>query len=101
MLMNDMGDDSREQQQTRIWRSAATLAGFLSFMVTISSALAAALPGLYVAMRVLSGPLAVVAATGIWQAVRSYRNRSGKHLALAFACALGSLAVLVALRSMA
>ncbi|NUR04471.1 MAG: hypothetical protein HOY79_50595 [Streptomyces sp.] len=101
MLMNDMGDDSRERRQTRIWRSAAMLAGYLSVMMTISAALAAALPGLDIVMRVLSGPLAVVAATGIRQAVRSYRNRSGKHLALAFACALGSFAVLVALSSMA
>ncbi|MFF4805663.1 hypothetical protein ACFY1U_46060 [Streptomyces sp. NPDC001351] len=70
-------------------------------MATISAALAAALPDLNVAIRVLSGPLAVVAATGFWQALRSDRSRSGKHLALSFACALGSFAVLVALRSMA
>ncbi|MGW1751510.1 hypothetical protein ACWCRD_39095 [Streptomyces sp. NPDC002092] len=71
MLMNGMGDESRAQRQTRIWRSAA------------------------------GGPLAVVAATGIWQALRSYRSRSGKHLALSFACALGICAVLVTLGSMA
>ena len=101
MLMNDMGDDSREQQQTRIWRNAAWLAGFLSIMMTINVALTTVLPSVSVAMRVVSGVLAVVCAAGTWQAVCSYRSRSVKHLALAFACSLGSLAVLLALRSMA
>jgi len=101
MLMNDMGDDSREQQRTRIWRNAATLAGTLSIMMTISVALTTVLPGISIATRVVSGVLAVVGAAGTWQAVRSYRSRSVRYLALSFACSLGSLAVLVALRSMA
>ncbi|WP_030945053.1 hypothetical protein [Streptomyces sp. NRRL S-646] len=101
MLMNDMGDDSRARQQTRIWRNAATLAGFLSFMMAINVALTTVLPGVSIAMRVVSGVLAVVSAAGTWQAVRSYRSRSSKYLVLSFACSLGSLAVLLALRSMA
>ena len=101
MLMIAMGDDSREQQRTRIWRNAMTLAGIVSIMMTINVALTTVLPGISIAMRVVSGVLAVVGAAGTWQAVRSYRSRSVRCLAFSFACSLGSLAVLVALRSMA
>ena len=62
MLMNDMGDDGREQQQTRIWRNAASLAGFLSITMTINVALTTVLPGISIAMRAVSGVLAVVCA---------------------------------------
>lgn len=101
MLMNDMGDDSQEQQQIRIWRSAAMLAGLLSIMVTVSAALAAVLPGLPMVTRVMSGVAAVVSAVGVWQAGRSHRRRSVKHFALALTCALGSIAAMAASRSTA
>ncbi|MFE9441506.1 hypothetical protein ACFYO2_21405 [Streptomyces sp. NPDC006602] len=101
MLMNDMGDNSRERLASRIWWNAAMLVGTLSAMVALGSAAAATIPGVGVAMRVASGALAVVGAVGVWAAVRVHRSRSGKLLALALACALGSMAALLALRSAA
>lgn len=77
------------------------LVGTLSAMVALGGAAAAAIPGVDVAMRVVSGALAVVGAAGLWAAVRVHRSRSGKLLALALACALGSIAALVAVRSVA
>lgn len=76
-------------------------AGILSAMVALGSVAAAVMPGVDVAMRVMTGVLAVVGATGVWATVRSYRSRSGKLLALALTCALGSTAALVVLRSVA
>ncbi|MHA5054096.1 hypothetical protein [Streptomyces sp. SD15] len=99
MLMHDMGDGSRERLSTRIWWNAAMLAGTLSAMVALGGIAATVLPGSDVAVRVATGALAVVGATGVWAAVRSYRSRSGKLLALALTCALGSTAALVVLRS--
>ncbi|WP_329532117.1 hypothetical protein OG568_16415 [Streptomyces sp. NBC_01450] len=101
MLMNDMGDGSRERLSSRTWWNAAMFAGILSAMVALGSVAAAVMPGVDVAMRVVTGVLAVVGATGVWAAVRSYRSRSGKLLALALTCALGSTAALVVLRSVA
>ena len=98
MLMNDMGDDSLERQRTRIWRNAATLAGLLSAMAAMSGVAAAVLPGLHVALRVLSGAPAAAGAVGVWAAVRGYRGRTGMHLVLAFACALASTVTLAVLR---
>ncbi|GAA2519155.1 hypothetical protein [Streptomyces longisporus] len=99
MLMNDMGDDSRERLEARVRRNAAALAGILGTMTAVvSTVLTTVLPGVPVVMRVVSGVLAVVSGAGIWQAIRGYRSRGGKHLALAYACALGSIAVLTALQ---
>lgn len=99
--MNDMGDNSGERLASRIWWNAAMFVGTLSAMVALGGAAAAAIPGVDVAMRVVSGALAVVGAAGLWAAVRVHRSRSGKLLALALACALGSIAALVAVRSVA
>ncbi|MCX5093300.1 hypothetical protein OOK36_31315 [Streptomyces sp. NBC_00365] len=101
MLMNDMGDGSRERLSSRTWWNAAMFAGILSAMVALGSVAAAFMPGVDVAMRAVTGVLAGVGATGVWAAVRSYRSRSGKLLALALTCALGSTATLVILRSAA
>ncbi|WP_196217802.1 hypothetical protein [Streptomyces blattellae] len=101
MLMNDMGDGSRERLSSRTWWNAAMFAGILSAMVALGGVAATVLPGSDIAMRVVSAALAVVGATGAWAALRSYRNRGGKLLALALTCALGSTAALVALRSVA
>jgi hypothetical protein len=76
-------------------------AGILSAMVALGGVAATVLPGVDVAMLVVSGALAVVGVTGVWAAVRSYRSRSGKLLALALTCALGSSAALVVHRIMA
>ncbi|MBT2421263.1 hypothetical protein J7F01_33875 [Streptomyces sp. ISL-22] len=99
--MGDLGDSSRERLTSRTWWNAAMLAGILSTMVALGGAAATVLPGFDVAMRVVSGALAVIGTTGVWAAVRAYGSRSGKLLVLALACALGSSAALVALRSMA
>jgi hypothetical protein len=101
MLMNDMDDNSRERLTSRTWWNAAMFAGILSAMVALGGVAATVLPGFDVAMRVVNGALAVVGATGVWAAVRGYRSRSGKLLALALTCALGSSAALVVLRSVA
>ncbi|OAH14354.1 hypothetical protein [Streptomyces jeddahensis] len=101
MLMNDMGDSSRERLSSRTWWNAAMFAGILSAMVALGGLAAATMPGFDVAMRLVNGALAVVGATGIWAAVRGYRSRSGKLLALALSCALGSSVALVVLRSVA
>ncbi|WP_210592876.1 hypothetical protein [Streptomyces sp. GESEQ-35] len=101
MLMNDMGDGSRERLSSRTWWNAAMFAGILSAMVALGGIAATVLPGADVAMRVVTGVLAVVGATGVWAALRSYRSRSAKLLALALACALGSTVALVVLRSVA
>lgn len=101
MLMNDMGDGSRERLASRTWWNTAMFAGILSAMVALGGVAATVLPGSAVAMRAVSGALAVVGAVGVWAAVRGYRGRSGKVLALALTCALGSSAALVVIRSMA
>lgn len=77
------------------------LAGLLSTMVALGGLAATFLPGFGVAMRVVSGALAIVGAIGVWAAGRGYRSRSGKLLVLALTCALGSSAALVVLRSVA
>lgn len=99
MLMNDMGDGGRERLTSRTWWNAAMFAGILSAMVALGGAAATVLPNSSLATRVVSGVLAVVGAIGVWAAVRGYRSHSGKLLALALTCALGSGAVLVVLRS--
>ncbi|MFF3820046.1 hypothetical protein ACFYYD_26220 [Streptomyces bluensis] len=101
MLMNDMGDSSRERLTSRTWWYAAMFAGMLSVMVLLGGVAATVLPGFDPAMRVVNGVLAIVGATGAWAARRGYHSRRGKLLALALACALGSSAMLVVLRSVA
>jgi hypothetical protein len=99
MLMNDMGDGSRERLTSRTWWNAAMFAGILSTMVALGGLTATFLPGFDLVMRVANGALAGVGATGVWAAIRGYRSRSGKLLALALTCALGSSTVLVVLRN--
>ena len=99
MLMDDMGDGSRERLSSRTWWNAAMFASILSATVALGGAAATVLPNSDSAMRLVSGVLAAVGATGVWAAVRGYRSHSGKLLALALTCALGSGAVLVAVRS--
>lgn len=101
MLMNDMGDSSREGLTSRTWWNAAMFVGILSAMVALGGVAATVLPGSDAAMRMVNGVLAVIGATGVWAAVRGCRSRSGKLLALALTCALGSGAALVVLRGLA
>jgi hypothetical protein len=98
--MNGIGDHTRERLASRSRWKAAMLVGTLSAMVALGGTAAAAIPGVGVAMRVVSGALPVVgAAAGVRAAVRDDRSRSGELLVPALAGALRSTAALVALRS--
>lgn len=98
MLTNDTGAGVENPVTPHTRWTPATLTAVLCALVALAAAAVATMPGSDAARSMMNAALGVLAAVGVWIAVRSSRGRNGKLLALALACALGSAVALVVLR---
>ncbi|MFE6889779.1 hypothetical protein [Streptomyces sp. NPDC057694] len=95
MVMNDMGDDRRQQAWDRIWWNLTGLLCLLSGMSLLGSLVSVFLGDRPISGIVLRVACATVCAAVVWLGVRAYQARDRRRMGMAYGGLLVGLALLV------